>query len=60
MHDAALVRRFERLDHLTRDAHDIVDGQSTSGSRWLGVERDPIGKRVALHQFQYERSNRKP
>ena len=58
MHDATLVRCFECLDHLTRVAHDLVDGQPEPCSRPLSLERDPVGERLAFHQLQDERFDR--
>ena len=60
MHDAGLVRRFERLDHLAREAHGIVDGQPTSRCRRLGVESDSVGERLAFDQLQDKRFDCQP
>ena len=59
VHDAALVRRFERLDHLTREAHDLVDGQPAPVDG-CGVARDTVGERLAFDQLQDERFDRQP
>ena len=49
MHDAGLVRRFERLGNLPRDGEGFV-----KGNRAL---RDAIRERRPLHQLHHERRN---
>ena len=54
-----LVRRFERLGHLTRDSSDVVDRQTALVTR-RRARCDALGERLALDQLQDQRLDRQP